>query len=703
MRTLSSGSIKYSNTGDSVSGASDFFQAVYFKCLFSAVKKSPVLSKFIQQFYSSSPNPYQYGLKFFANANDHPNPKNNSFAFTILEELLNFKRNSNTRSEIFLDDNTKMVAFNFLKQSGQISAFKLAVEIFELTRSRHLFVPEIHLLIAAKQYKEAGQIACDLHLYNEFTMEDFLIPLILEDKLGIFEDYLDKASHLRAPTIQLLDSFLHREASVRQICDKFITSYGLHDVKYDKLHKKPVSKLIGRLIKKYQLPESIAPNMKKHKEFGSLHFILRKNYTEKSLNQASFEEMVKDTIGHDNKELQCDLVQNCLNFGSLEDAVQWAKFYNVPLDDCPPLVRDTIKGIAPRKTQDSGWDDDWEKPSPHRQKTQDVEEIHTLPIDESSIVLVNTVPIYHKMIQDLRYSKMIAFDTEWKPTILSCNDVSLIQLAKRDVVFLVDVISLIKARMTDEDWNLLGKWIFNNDEILKLGFAHATDIIMLMKFQPLGIQSSLQSSHSYLDLQSMWQKVANFPDFRFPFHQDLPSHSLSNLVKLCFGKKLDKSNQFSNWQQRPLRREQISYAALDAYCLFEIYDVIGRVIDNMGINYDELIENILIENKKQIASMTKKESRNHRPHLVMQPYIARSPTTVAGIRFVTDFMIGSIGKMLRQVGIDTVILKGDYADHDQCIKFSQKEDRIILTASKQLMINRVSIEVDSRAGKLALQ
>lgn len=64
-------------------------------------------------------------------------------------------------------------------------------------------------------------------------------------------------------------------------------------------------------------------------------------------------------------------------------------------------------------------------------------------------------------------------------------------------------------------------------------------------------------------------------------------------------------------------------------------------------------------------------------------------TDVNGIKFVTDYMLGGIGRVLRQIGIDTIILKGDYVDHDECIRISQKQDRIILTASKPLF-HRVS-------------
>lgn len=80
-----------------------------------------------------------------------------------------------------------------------------------------------------------------------------------------------------------------------------------------------------------------------------------------------------------------------------------------------------------------------------------------------------------------------------------------------------------------------------------------------------------------------------------------PGLALSNLVQLCIGKPLDKSNQFSNWENRPMRNEQILYAALDAYCLIEIYDTIKSQCDHYGLDFNELVHSFLSENKNKLV------------------------------------------------------------------------------------------------------
>ena len=70
---------------------------------------------------------------------------------------------------------------------------------------------------------------------------------------------------------------------------------------------------------------------------------------------------------------------------------------------------------------------------------------------------------------------------------------------------------------------------------------------------------------------------------------DLPSQEekgLSLMVKQILGKPLDKSDQLSMWDKRPLRISQIKYAALDAYCLLEVYSAIASDPASFGLPPD---------------------------------------------------------------------------------------------------------------------
>lgn len=107
-------------------------------------------------------------------------------------------------------------------------------------------------------------------------------------------------------------------------------------------------------------------------------------------------------------------------------------------------------------------------------------------------------------------------------------------------MFLVDVVQL---SIGSEDWNQLGRQIFNNMEILKLGtfvrwlcytnlyfgmwmpinrftfskgFSPSNDLTMFQKLIP-GLSLSSLSLTSYLDLQELWHKLHSMSKFEFPY------------------------------------------------------------------------------------------------------------------------------------------------------------------------------------------
>lgn len=53
-------------------------------------------------------------------------------------------------------------------------------------------------------------------------------------------------------------------------------------------------------------------------------------------------------------------------------------------------------------------------------------------------------------------------------------------------------------------------------------------------------------------------------------------HTLREVCRRELGKPLDKSQQTSDWSQRPLSDEQVEYAALDAEVLLSLLERLGE-------------------------------------------------------------------------------------------------------------------------------
>jgi ribonuclease D len=62
----------------------------------------------------------------------------------------------------------------------------------------------------------------------------------------------------------------------------------------------------------------------------------------------------------------------------------------------------------------------------------------------------------------------------------------------------------------------------------------------------------------------------------------LSSHSLAAVSAHLFGLLLDKSLQKSNWRRRPLSREQLEYAALDARLSLRLFNYLSKQFESEG-------------------------------------------------------------------------------------------------------------------------
>lgn len=178
------------------------------------------------------------------------------------------------------------------------------------------------------------------------------------------------------------------------------------------------------------------------------------------------------------------------------------------------------------------------------------EEILKLPLYEFSgkVVVIDSLNLYYKYLDDILSEKYLGFDTETKPCFkkgkTNNTKASLLQLATNNSTYLIRI---NKITMPQEIIKC-----FSNNEHLKIGVSIKDDLRVMMKisnFEPQG----------FIELQE-YVKAFGIEDM-----------SLKKLAAIVLGYRISKSQQLSNWEATSLSEKQIKYAATDAWVCREIY------------------------------------------------------------------------------------------------------------------------------------
>ncbi|KAL1517369.1 hypothetical protein ABEB36_001139 [Hypothenemus hampei] len=638
------------------------------KSIYQMLKRSPPVIAKLENYLNRCENPYLSFLRLLFNCQDFYNVKNKSLSMFLIEEFKKYSVSYKNRLQHLLTKDMKIDAFNIIRKQNVLLVSKLIIEIFEMTSDKAIFLDNIRCLIERKQYKEACQYATLLNLHEKFGIHEFLVPLVIQDKLYLVDDFLENSPKHQTDLIEFLDSILSA-SSVKEVLSQYIEQNRIPEVKFDKIHAKPWKKTIVRLSKRFKLPNELTPNLNKRRNMGALQFLLNKRFTDNTFGDESWKEMVQEAVG-DDKNLQKELVFGIAQFGDFSEALRWARFYEIDRKDWPHNVRMFDENRLPQIPLEIS-NDDWDKV-----------EYHRYPLSEETIVLVDDPDSFASFVDTgLENVDIVGIDCEWKPSFGHQNELALMQIATRRQAFVIDIVAL--GQQVPHLWQELGKFLFNNGNILKLGFSLSTDIHMIR--QALPHLNFTTKQIGYLDLCSLWKLLEKYPKVRLPNKVNNGGPSLSTLIHQCMGKSLDKSEQFSNWEKRPLRPSQIYYAALDAYCLIQAYDVLKHCFEQAQYPFDELVYGLVQNDHSPKKKINKRQSHNkHRSNrgeeeqMAQPPSPHEHPVQAHEVKFVCDKMLTALGKNLRRCGIDTMILDAE-KDSKECVKYFLDEKRLVLT------------------------
>uniref|UniRef100_A0A803VHZ8 Exonuclease 3'-5' domain containing 3 n=1 Tax=Ficedula albicollis TaxID=59894 RepID=A0A803VHZ8_FICAL len=478
------------------------------------------------------------------------------------------------------------------------------ISIYQLhTADRNCLLEHVSHLYLQGNYKEAAILSIKLKLQPDQDVEKMCTPLLLQDKANLVEEYVAEYPELQRKLLQTLDKWCDPSFNIRDITRPY---QGLSRYKPEKFNRRVLSKLVFRLLERFSVDPALCPNVINQRHLRTLNYLFYKRFVEKTMTEENWADHIQSTVG-ENRWLQGQLAQALLRHCDARGAARWARRCHLPPELLPRALAEELQKLHIQdRVEEVTKADNYEA---SRRK-----DYYQIPISREKIHFLQTweetLQCWEKVLQP---GQVVGVDMEWKPTfgMVGKPRVALLQLALKDEVFLLDLPQLLEQAEAEGEKEKLPHFIqmlYSDTAITKLGYGMSGDLSSLaatcsplkdMEKQMQGVVDLLA-----LDKQLQWGKDGRKGDGLSPEHSHeergvrQPEKGLSLLVQHVLGKPLDKTEQLSNWEKRPLREEQILYAASDAYCLLEIYERLCKDPESFGLG-SNLIDSLMGKQSKK--------------------------------------------------------------------------------------------------------
>lgn len=274
-----------------------------------------------------------------------------------------------------------------------------------------------------------------------------------------------------------------------------------------------------------------------------------------------------ELVSFDDVDTQSQVITRLLDFKLGLEAIKWIHYFKLDVQSIPRHIRDKIERSA-QTQQRMG----------NRLEVANVRNEYRLDMPRVELGFVNNAVSFGKMLGVLTSGRLevLSFDCEWQPTYNEACTLALIQIALPGHVFVIDRLS---QEIPVPLWRELGA-VMQRTDILKIGFGFEGDAVLLAQQPDLGLSKCIH--RDFLDMSHLWDALDSSYKAATKPVAYTQKRGLKDMVTVFLGKVLNKKMQMSNWSMRPLRPEQVIYAAIDAYCLLEIFEEIRARLAKIG-------------------------------------------------------------------------------------------------------------------------